>query len=129
VCTDLDKQIAILSALVEGNGIRSTERMTQTHRDTIMRLLCRIGDHCQQLMDRHLRGLRSQHLQVDEIWTFVAKKQAQLTEEERADLTLGDQYVFVAIDAETKLIPTFLVGKRDGQTALQFLIALQKQLA
>jgi IS1 family transposase len=125
----LDKQITILSALVEGNSIRSTERMTQTHRDTIMRLLCRVGDHCQQLMDHYLRGLQSQYLQVDEIWTFVHKKQAQLREEERDNPALGDQYVFVAIDAETKLIPTFLVGKRDGQTALQFLIALQKQLA
>jgi IS1 family transposase len=124
----LEKQIAILSALVEGNSIRSTERMTQTHRDTIMRLLCRVGDHCQRLMDHHLRGLQSQYLQVDEIWTFVQKKQAQLTEDERDNPELGDQYVFVAIDAETKLIPTFFVGKRDGQTALQFLIALQKHL-
>jgi len=126
---NLDKQIAILSVLVEGNSIRSTERMTQTHRDTIMRLLRRIGDHCQRLMDHHLRGLQSQHLQVDEIWTFVQKKQAQLTEDEYQNRELGDQYVFVAIDAETKLIPTFLVGKRDRQTALQFLITLQKQLA
>jgi IS1 family transposase len=125
----LDKQIAILSALVEGNSIRSTERMTQTHRDTIMRLLGRVGDHCLRFMEHHLRGLQSQYLQVDEIWTFVHKKQAQLTEDERGNPELGDQYVFVAIDAETKLIPTFLVGKRDGQTALQFLIALQKQLA
>jgi IS1 family transposase len=124
----LDKQIAILSSLIEGNSIRSTERMTAIHRDTIMRLLRRIGDHCQRLMDHHLRGLQSKHLQVDEIWTFVQKKQAQLTEDERENPELGDQYVFVAIDAETKLVPTFLVGKRDGQTALQFLIALQKQL-
>jgi hypothetical protein len=125
----LDQQIAILSALVEGNSIRSTERMTQSHRDTIMRLLRRVGDHCLRFMEHHLRGLQSQYLQVDEIWTFVQKKQAQLTEDERGNPELGDQYVFVAIDAETKLIPTFLVGKRDGQTALQFLIALQKQLA
>jgi len=125
----LDKQIAILAALVEGNSIRSTERMTNTHRDTITRLLRRIGDHCQRLTDHHLRGLQSQHLQVDEIWTFVQKKQAQHTEDERDNPELGDQYVFVAIDAETTLIPTFLVGKRDGQTAIQFLITLQKQLA
>ena len=125
----LDKQIAILSALVEGNSIRSTERMTQIHRDTIMRLLQRIGEHCQRLMDHHLYGFQSQYIQVDEIWTFVQKKQAQLTEAERENSTLGDQYVVVAIDAETKLIPTFVVGKRTGQTALQFLIALQKQLA
>jgi IS1 family transposase len=117
------------SALVEGNSIRSTERMTQTHRDTIMRLLRTVGDGCQQLLDHHLRSFHSRHLQVDEIWTFVGKKQAQLTEEEHNNPALGDQYVFVALDADTKLIPTFLVGKRDGQTALQFMIALQKQLA
>ena len=62
-------------------------------------------------------------------WTCVQKKQAQLTEGERENPELGDQYVFVAIDAETKLVPTFLVGKRSGQTALQFMIMLQKQLA
>jgi IS1 family transposase len=124
-----EKQIAILSALVEGNSVRSTERMTQTHRDTILRLLVSVGDACQQLLDHHLRSFHSEHLQVDEIWTFVAKKQAQLSEDERDNPELGDQYVFVALDAETKLIPTFLVGKRDGQTALQFMMALQKQLA
>jgi IS1 family transposase len=80
-------------------------------------------------MEHHLRGIRSQYLQVDEIWTFVQKTQAQLTEDERDDPALGDLYVFVAIDADTKLIPTFVVSKRDGQTTLQFLISLQKQLA
>lgn len=124
-----EHQITILSALVEGNSIRSTERMTQTHRDTIMRLLVSVGDHCQRLLNHQLRSFHSEHLQVDEIWTFVAKKQAQLTTGERDNPELGDQYVFVALDAETKLIPTFLVGKRDGQTAVQFMMALQKQLA
>ena len=124
-----DTQIAILSALVEGNSIRSTERMTHIHRDTIMRLLCHVGDRCQEVMAHHLRSVHSEHLQVDEIWTFVQKKQAQLTEGERENPELGDQYVFVAIDAETKLVPTFLVGKRSGQTALQFMIMLQKQLS
>jgi hypothetical protein len=60
---------------------------------------------------------------------FVHKTQAQFTEEERGNPALGDQYVFVANDAETKLIPAFLASKRNGQTGLQFLIALQKQLA
>jgi hypothetical protein len=70
-----EKQMTILSALVEGNSIRSTERMTHTHRDTIMLLLCHVGDHCQQLMEHYLRSVHSEHLQVDEIWTFVQKKQ------------------------------------------------------
>jgi IS1 family transposase len=67
-------------------------------------------------------------IQVDEIWTFCKKKQARLTEWEQRDPELGDQYVFVAIDAKTKLIPTFTVGKRDGQTALAFMEDLSRRL-
>jgi IS1 family transposase len=87
-----------------------------------------VGAHCQDVLDEQLRGFHARLIQADEIWTFVRKKQVQLTEDERLDPMLGDQYVFVALDAETKLIPTFLVGKRDGHTTLQFLIDLQKRL-
>jgi IS1 family transposase len=124
-----ERQIQILNALVEGVSIRSTERMTQTHRDTILRLLVSVGERCQHFLDQQLRGFRSQHLQLDEIWTFVRKKERRLSELERLNPDIGDQYVFVAIDAETKLIPAFLVGKRDGHTALQFMTALYERLA
>jgi hypothetical protein len=100
-----ERQIQILNTLVEGVSIRSTERMTNTHRDTILRLLVSVGDHCQRFLDERLRGFRSQHLQLDEIWTFVRKKERRLSELERLNPDIGDQYVFVAIDAETKLIP------------------------
>jgi IS1 family transposase len=93
-----------------------------------MRLLVSVGDHCQDVLDERLRGFHSKLIQADEIWTFVRKKQAQLTDDERLDPTLGDQYVFVALDADIKLIPSFLVGKRDGSTTLQFLIDLHKRL-
>jgi len=123
-----EKKLAILSALVEGNSIRSTERMTEVHRDTIMRLMVRVGDGCLDIMDHHLRGFHSRLIQVDEIWTFCRKKEGQLTDAEQFNPEIGDQYVFVALDAETKLIPTFTVGKRDGETASRFMLSLQGRL-
>jgi IS1 family transposase len=96
---------------------------------SILRLLVAVGERCQRFLDERLRGFRSQHLQLDEIWTFVRKKERRLSELKRLNPDIGDQYVFVAIDAETKLIPTFLVGKRDSQTALQFMTALFERLA
>jgi len=124
----MDKQVQVIGALVEGNSIRSIERMTGIHRDTIMRLLVRVGQHCQEIMDRHLRGFHSKFLQADEIWTFVAKKEGRLSQEEKGNTSIGDQYCFVALDAETKLVPTFLVGKRNSETALCFIQNLHQKL-
>jgi transposase-like protein len=124
----MNKAAHILHLLVEGVSIRSVERLTETHRDTILRLLVSTGEHCQRLLDQRLRSFTCERLQVDEIWTFVRKKERQLSNLEHLNPTIGDQYVFVAIDAETKLIPSFVVGKRDGQTALQFMQDLQPRL-
>ena len=125
----MEKQLAVISALVEGNSIRSLERMTGVHRDTIMRLLGRVGQHCQQLLNERMRGFHSKLVQVDEVWTYVGKKEGRLNDIERQNPQLGDQYVFVALDAESKLVPSFLVGKRNGQTALRFMQDLQAKLA
>ena len=126
--TSKEKQIQILKLLVEGNSIRSIERITDVHRDTIIRLLVRTGDKCQEIMDKYLRDFHCNQIQVDEIWTFVRKKQKRLRGIERYDLNLGDQYVFVALDAETKLVPCFTVGKRDAGTTIKFLFALKERL-
>ena len=126
--TPKEKQIMILKALVEGNSIRSTERMTDVHRDTIMRLLVRVGDNCEALMDKRLRGFHCKYVEVDEIWTFVKKKQGRLTEKEKLNREIGDQYIFVALDAETKLIPSFTIGKRDSDTTLEFIVDLYNKL-
>ena len=123
-----EKQLVVLSALVEGVSIRSIERMTGIHRDTIMRLLVRVGGHCSELLDERMRGLRCQRVQVDEIWTYVGRKQARLAYEERFDPEVGDQYVFVAMDAETKLVPWFEVGKRNATVATRFMGALKTRL-
>lgn len=123
-----EQRIRIVSALVEGNSIRSIERMTGIHRDTIMRLLVQVGEHCQRLLDERMRGFHSRLIQADEIWTFVGKKERRLSLDERLNPELGDQYVFVALDAETKLIPTFAVGKRDSETAVRFIMDLKERL-
>ncbi len=103
------KKVAVISALLEGNSIRSIERMTGIHRDTIMRLLVSAGNHCATLLDATMRDLRCRYIQFDEIWTYVGKKKKHTSREDSPDL--GDQWVFVALDAETKLVPSFVVGK------------------
>lgn len=126
--TPKEKQIQVLNALIEGCSIRSTERMTGVHRDTITRLLVRTGERCQAIMDKYLRGFHCKKIQVDEIWTFVRKKQKRLRGNERFDPSLGDQYVFVALDADSKLIPCFTVGKRNRETTLKFIWELKEKL-
>ncbi len=126
----LEKKLAVLAALVEGNSVRSTERMTGVHRDTILRLLIEVGERCQGILKDRMKGFHSRHIEADEIWCYVFKKEGRLTEKDRTvHPERGDQYVFVALDAESKLIPTFLVGKRDGQTALAFMEDLRRRLA
>ena len=125
---NLDRRTQIVSALVEGNSIRSTERMTGVHRDTIMRLLVEVGTGCASLMDEKMRELPCKRVQVDEIWSYVGKKQRQLKPED--DRTrVGDQWTFVAIDSETKLVPSYLIGKRNSVCANIFMRDLSMRLA
>jgi IS1 family transposase len=124
----LARRVQIINCLVEGNSIRSTERMTGTHRDTICRLLVDVGDGCAQLMDEQMRELPCRRIQVDEIWAYVGKKQAHLAPSDDRS-RLGDQWTFVALDPETKLIPSYRVGKRDGENAVAFMNDLSERLA
>lgn len=114
-----EKQIAVISALAEGVSIRSIERMTNIHRDTIMRLGVRVGQGCAAILDRKMRDLSCQQLQLDEIWGFIGKKQRHLSIEDSPEL--GDVWTFCAIDADTKLVPSFKVGKRDRLTTDAFI--------
>lgn len=107
----IEKQAIALGALCEGSSIRSVERMTGIHRDTIMRLGVRVGEACAKLMDAQMRELPCQRLEVDEIWGYVGKKQRALREDDSEDL--GDVWTFVALDPESKAVPVFHVGKRD----------------
>lgn len=123
-----EKKLAVLSMLVEGNSIRSTSRVTGVHKKTIMRLLVEVGQHCERLMNEHMRDLNCRYLELDEIWTFCGKKERRLKAEEKLNQNLGDQYVFFGIDHETKLIPAWAVGKRTIGTALPFLHRLKGTL-
>jgi IS1 family transposase len=124
----LTRRVQVINCLVEGNSIRSTERLTGTHRDTICRLLVEVGDGCTTLMDEQMRDLRCRRIEVDEIWSFVSKKQRHLAPGDDPG-RVGDQYTFVAIDAETKLVPSYRVGKRDLPTATAFIADLSGRLA
>src|ERR1700691_4436340 len=104
-----DKKLAVIASLLEGNSIRSTERMTGVHRDTVCRLLVEVGGKCENLMSTRVRNLHSRYIECDEIWTFVAKKARHVRKDDSPEV--GDQWVFVALDAESKLIPTYFVGK------------------
>lgn len=121
------KQLAVLGALVEGNSIRSTERMFGVHRDTIMRLGVRVGEGCANLLDETMRDLPCQRLELDELWAFVGRKQRHVKPNDDAS-RVGDQWTWVAIDAETKLVPSFLTGKRDATTANVFIKDLAARL-
>lgn len=114
-----DKQIAIIAALSEGSSIRSIERMTGVHRDTIMRLGVKVGQGCTALMDAKMRNLSCARLEMDEIWGFVGKKEKHVKPEDLPEV--GSVWTFCAIDAETKLVPAFRVGERDATTADAFL--------
>ena len=122
-----EKKIAAIGALCEGSSIRSIERMTGIHRDTIMRLGVRVGEACGQMMYDTMRELPCKKIEVDEIWGYCGKKQRNLTELDGADK--GDAWTFVAIDPETKAVPTFLVGKRDYATAQAFVADLSMRLS
>ena len=123
----LARRTQIINCLVEGNSIRSTERLTNTHRDTIMRLMVDVGGGCAKLMKEEMRDLSCQRLQVDEIWSYVGKKQGQLKPGDDRS-RLGDQWTFVALDPDTKLVPTHLVGKRTRKNAVAFMDDLSGRL-
>src|SRR5438128_1741494 len=122
-----DKQVAVISALVEGASVRSIERMTGVHRDTSLRLMVRVAGVCAAYSDATLRNLPCERIEVDEIWAYVAKKQRNVGPMDDRRL-LGDQYTFVALDPDSKLIPCWRVGKRTAATTWDFVADLKSRL-
>lgn len=107
----IEKQVTAIGALAEGMSIRSVEAMTGIHRDTVMRLGVRVGEACRRVMSEQMRELDCRHIQVDEIWGFVGKKQRNVDPNDNPE-GYGDVWTFVALDPETKLVPTFHVANR-----------------
>jgi IS1 family transposase len=116
-----EKRIHLLEWLVEGAGIRSVERVEHVHRDSLIRLMVNAGFACEDVLDDRIRNLARQHWEIDELWTFCRKKQRKLTEEEKADRELGDQYLYLAIGQTNKLIASYWIGKRDDETTRKFI--------
>ncbi|MBI4304460.1 MAG: DDE-type integrase/transposase/recombinase [Chloroflexi bacterium] len=123
------RRAAVIGALVEGNSVRATCRMTNAAKGTVLRLLAEIGAACWQYHDAHVRDLRSQQIQCDEIWSFVYAKEKNVPESKKGDSGYGDVWTFVAIDADTKLVPCWLVGQRDAGYAFEFIDDLRQRLA
>jgi IS1 family transposase len=108
----------VIAALAEGSSIRSIERMTGIHRDTIMRLGVRVGQGCTRVMDATMRDLPCERLEMDEIWGYVGKKDMHVRPGD--DPQFGNVWTWCAIDADTKLVPRFHVGNRDRKDAVAF---------
>jgi IS1 family transposase len=111
------KRVAVVAALVEGNSIHATVRMTDVSKPTILKLLADLGAACAKYQDETLRGLACKRIQMDEIWQFCYAKDRNVPTDKRGTFGYGDVWTFVAIDADTKLIPTWRVGSRDLATA------------
>jgi IS1 family transposase len=110
--------------LVEGNSLRGTSRITGIHRKAIVRLMMNVGAKCQQFMEANLRNIDARHLEIDEQWTWVGKKQGRITPAEHASGVVGDQYLFVALDQKSKLIACHQIGKRTEDVTRSFLAKL-----
>ena len=125
---NIQKRVQIVSCLIEGNSIRSTARITATSKNTVVKLLCDLGSACAKYQDEHLRNLDCKRLQADEIWSFVYSKEKNVPEDKKGQFGYGDVWTWTAIDADTKLVPAWFVGNRDGATAKIFIEDLKSRL-
>src|SRR5580658_3053984 len=119
-----EKKVTVVSMLAEGSSMAWVARITGIHPDTIMRLAVRIGQACKKIMDEKMRSLACKQIEVDEIWGFIGAKRNNAAKAG----AYGDVWTFIALDADTKLIPSFVVGKRDTYHATAFMEDLASRL-
>jgi IS1 family transposase len=122
------KRTQILSCLVEGNSIRATSRMCDVAFNTVLKFVPEIGKACDEYMDKVFHNLKCKRIQCDEIWSFCYAKERNVPEEHKGKFGYGDVWTWVAIDADTKLVPSFMVGNRDAKTAKIFMDDLASRL-
>ena len=126
---DTKTRTLILRCLVEGMSIRSTARTADVHKNTVSKLFVEAGEACAAYQDRVLRDLSCRRIQVDEIWSFIYAKEKNVARAKAAPRDAGDVWTWVAIDAETKLVPSWRLGDRSGATAIEFMDDLRSRLA
>ena len=126
---DLAKAKLALRMLTEGMSVRATERTTGINRNTLCKLIVLFGDACRKFLHGKMQGLTLSHLQFDEQWTWVGRKNARLTVTEKAERhDIGDVYIWTCIDQRTKLMPAFLIGKRSADNARRFMMDVASRL-
>jgi IS1 family transposase len=125
----VDKAKLALRLLTEGSSVRSTCRVTGLHKKTVLKLLVFFGDACRRFLDQRMRGLTLDHLEFDEQWTFVRRKQSRLTVTEKETVCdEGDVYIWTVVDQTTKLLPAFRLGKRTADNARRFALDVASRL-
>jgi len=125
----VERQAQVIKVLCEGNSIRSTARITNTAINTAVKLLRDVGAACAKYQDIRLRNLPCKTIQCDEIWSFCYAKQKNVPEDKQGRFGFGDVWTWTAIDADTKLVPSWFVGLRDAGHAFVFIKDLQGRLA
>jgi len=123
-----EKRAQIIGCLVEGNSIRATVRMTGAAKDTVTKLIVDLGEACAEHQDRELRDLPCTTIQCDEMWGFCYAKQKNVPEQYRGTPGYGDVWTWVAVDADTKLVPSWLVGERNLDDRWTFIEDLKGRL-
>jgi len=124
----MSKRVAVVSALVEGNSLRSTCRMTGVAMNTVLKLLAELGEACAEYHETHVRNVNAKRLQCDEVWQFVYSKAKNVPEEKRDIFGFGDVWTWTAIDADTKMIVSYMIGPRNPHTAYELMKDLRSRV-
>jgi len=117
----IERRARIIGCLVEGNSLRATARMTDTAINTVVKLLVDVGKACSEYQDKALRNLTCKRLQCDEIWSFCYAKKKNVPEDKKGQFGYGNVWTWTAICADSKLVPSWLVGDRSAETAVVFM--------
>lgn len=125
----IEKRVQIVSLLVEGNSLRATSRLVDVSLNTVTKLLVDIGTACQKYHDENVRNVKSKRIQCDEIWSFVYAKEKNLPEDMQGKFGLGSVWTWVAIDSDSKLAVSWLVGNRDSEYAKIFMEDVANRLS
>ncbi len=124
---EVSKAVQVVTLLTEGMSVRAVSRVTGVHKTTILALLQTVGEKCQRITDKLIRNLKPRFVQADELWSFVHTKEAHRGKDDPKEW--GDQYTFLALDSESKLIMSSHVGKRDAANALAFVRDLSERIS
>jgi len=126
---DKTERAQLISVLVEGNSLRATARICDVAFNTALKFVPQIGRGCADYQDKAFRNLKCKRIQCDEIWSFCYSKQKNVPKDKQRIFGYGDVWTWVAMDAESKLVPSFMVGNRDAESAKMFIDDLAERLA